>query len=135
MRNCVLRVFSVVGLVLVTANAAQAHAVHIDWKMVGTELFVVASFDDDLPADGAEVVLRGPDGRVVATGKTDDSGTWKCPKPAPGSYELIVRAFANHEKTVRIDILPPSAEANSPATAGPWVWLLAGAGVASLALL
>src|SRR5829696_7385694 len=111
-----------------SAAPARAHAVQVDWKVTDTELVVVASFDTDLPADDAAVTLRGPDGAVVATGKTDDTGTWKCPKPAPGTYQLHVKAFGTHEKTAPIPIAGPPAdpaESQSPSERG-WVWIAAG---------
>jgi hypothetical protein len=111
-----------------SASPAHAHAVKVDYKFVGTELVIVAYFDTDLPADDAAVTLRGPDGTVVATGKTDDTGTWKCPKPAPGTYQLHVKAFGSHEKTVPIPIEAPPVEPTerpSPSESG-WVWVAAG---------
>jgi hypothetical protein len=107
------------ALVVVAFHAApaSAHAVKVDQKLVGTELVIVAYFDTDLPADDAMVTLRGADGNVVATGKTDDTGTWKCPKPAPGTYQLRVKVFDTHEQTVPVEI-----ESRWP-TGRAWIWL------------
>jgi nickel transport protein len=104
------------ALALLTAADAGAHVVHIEWKVAAPDLVVVAYFDNDLPADEAEVALHDPDGTVVAAGKTDDTGSWKCPSPPPGSYRLVVRAIPGHEKTVPIVIEPAAAPAGEPAT-------------------
>lgn len=123
------RIAAACALVAVALSAApaHAHAVKVDHKVVGTDLVVVAYFDTDLPADDAEVSLRGPDGNVIATGKTDDTGTWKCPKPAPGTYQLHVKAFGSHEKTVPVEIEAPPAGPNEfqALPARGWVWIAA----------
>lgn len=112
------------ALMLFTAADAAAHVVHVEWKVAEPHLVVVAYFDNDLPAEEAEVALHGADGAVVATGKADDTGTWKCPKPPPGSYRLVVRAMPGHEKTVPIVVegdAAPAGEPTTPDSTRPWV--------------
>ncbi len=127
MSHRVLTAFGTVALVLFAAPAAQAHIVHIDWHLTDTDLVAVAYFDTDLPADDAAVTLHGPDGNVIATGKTDDTGTWRCPKPAPGTYQLHVKAFGSHEKTVAVEIAAPPAPPEPPRAPSEsgWGWIAA----------
>ena len=120
-----------------SAGPAHAHAVHVDWKVAGTELVVVAYFNDEIPADDAEVTLRGADGTVIATGRTDDTGTWKHPTPPPGSYQLHIKALAGHEKTVTVVLAPAATEADEPPPDNTLAWLIAGVvvGVAAVSLV
>src|SRR6267378_3801625 len=90
----------VMAILLLGTPSARAHVIHIDWKTTDGKLIVVAYFSNDLPADDADVTLQAADGSVVATGKTDDTGTWKVTKPASGRYGLTVKAFEDHTKTV-----------------------------------
>jgi hypothetical protein len=123
-RNC--RADVAIAIVVLIAAPVSAHSVHVQWKLTATQLVVVASFSDDWPADDAEVTLRDSANNVVATGKTDDTGTWKGERPGPGSYRLTVKAFANHEKTISIEIEPAADEATQNEIA-PRVWLIAAA--------
>jgi hypothetical protein len=136
MPHRVLAACAAVAAALFAAPAARAHAVHIDWKIAGTELVVVASFDNDLPADDAEVILLGPDDTVIASGKTDDAGTWRAPAPPPGTYRLTVKAFANHSQTVVIDIASPAGVSETQALPGGTLgWLIAGTVTVSVAAI
>jgi hypothetical protein len=126
------------AVVLVAAPAAQAHVVHVDWKVADADLVVVAYFDNDLPADDAGVVLTGEDGTVVATGKTDDSGTWRVPKPPPGTYRLTIRALPGHEKTVTIALAPATDATGTgtpPRSTPPWLLPAVAAGAVVVLLL
>ncbi len=120
--------------VALSADRAEAHAVHVKWKIADTDLVVVAFFDEDMPVEQGEVTLRGTDGEIVATGKTDDTGLWKCPMPAPGTYQLTVRAFGRHEKTVSVEIAGPLGEGDARTRPGIWWWIIAGAATAVVVL-
>jgi hypothetical protein len=120
--------------VLLFAPLASAHVVHIDWKLTETNLVVVAYFDNDIPADDAEVSLTAADGSVVASGKTDDTGTWRGPKPAPGTYRLSIHAFTGHDKTVSIEVPGAAAPASEEAASSGNKWLLIGTGATMTAV-
>lgn len=100
----------VVATLLLTAADARAHTVYVEWKVTDTELVVVAYFNNDLPADDAEVALRLPDGTALASGRTDETGTWRARKPPPGSYTLSVKALPGHEKIEPIVLGPAAVE-------------------------
>lgn len=133
MLNRSLPTAGAVALLLLFAPAARAHSVHVEWKVTDTELVVVAYFNNDLPADDAEVSLRRPDGTTVAGGRTNDTGTWKTPRPRPGEYTVSVKALAGHEKLEPIVVAaplsegPPAPVADSTPPTDKRPWFFAGA--------
>jgi hypothetical protein len=105
--------FAVAGL---SPGRADAHALALTVKVPpgAAEVTVLAAFDDDTPADGAEVVVTGPAGGVVARGKTDERGVWKFAKPAPGKYRATVEAFG-HKDRVDFEVAGARAAPAEPA--------------------
>ncbi len=100
-RFLVLVTLATAGVPLVP-TAARAH----DLRAVVTvadAIRVEAFFDDELPAESAEVQVTDAAGTVVATGKTDERGVWVFPRPAPGAYTLAVKSIG-HGTTVAFTV-------------------------------
>jgi hypothetical protein len=102
-----------VAAFLVLVPPALAHGVGARCKLNGNRVEVEAYFDDDTEA--AESKVRVEDGRkqVIAEGIADTAGRWSFPRPAAGSYVVMVDAGAGHRAQVRVTI--PQAEPSSPA--------------------
>jgi nickel transport protein len=105
MRVCrflVLAIAATVGALLTSARA-DAHAMHADVDLRADSCKLLAYFDEDLPAEFAEVTVTDGAGNVVLTGKTDERGVWTFPRPKPGRYTLKVTSvghIARREFTV-----------------------------------
>ena len=91
-------------LVLATVAAAGAlpapafaHAIHAD-VTVADAVTLLAYFEEDVPAEFAEVQVTDVAGAVVAGGKTDARGLWAFPKPKPGAYTLTVKSIGHVAK-------------------------------------
>jgi nickel transport protein len=69
---------------------AQAHDLQAT-VTVGARVKVLAFFDDDLPAQGANVTVFAANGDVLAVGKTDANGVWEWDRPAAGAYKVKVK--------------------------------------------
>ncbi|HEX3152082.1 MAG TPA: hypothetical protein VHR66_28670 [Gemmataceae bacterium] len=125
----------IAAIVLLTGSSpAWAHRLHVKPTLVGDQLRVEAYYDDDTPAQEAQVtILMGDD--VVAAGRTDEKGVWTGARPQPGTY--IVKAesvgHAAKESLVIAEIKSPPDE--SPAdvrkqrTQIPWARLAMGLGM------
>ena len=89
--------------VLLAAAPASAHDLRAN-VTVANAVKVEAYFDDDTPAQFAEVTVINAEGAAVLTGKTDERGVWTFPLPKPGTYSLKVES-AGHVATVpfRVD--------------------------------
>ena len=67
-------------VLLIGAAPAFAHKLYVDPTLVGDRLRVEVYYDDDTPAQDAQVtVLFGDEN--LATGRTDEKGVWSCPAP------------------------------------------------------
>jgi nickel transport protein len=81
-------------------------AVHAEADPVRVE----AGYDDDTPAEEARVTVTAADGTVVASGRTDERGTWSFPRPGPGRYTVAVES-AGHRDAVGLTIPATAVEA------------------------
>ena len=97
MRRFRLLVLATVAAVGALPASAAAHAMHAD-VTVADAVTLLAYFEEDVPAEFAEVQVTDADGAVVASGKTDARGTWTFPKPKPGAYTLTVRSIGHVAK-------------------------------------
>ena len=100
-RFLVLVTLATAGVPLIP-TAARAH----DLRAVVTvaeAVRVEAFFDDETPAESAEVQVTDAAGAVVATGKTDERGVWTFPCPVPGQYTLAVKSIG-HGTTVAFTV-------------------------------
>ena len=125
-------------LVLATATAAgallgparaDAHGMRADVDVTGYTYKLVAYFDEDMPAEFADVTVTDEDGNVVLTGKTDERGVWTFPRPKPGTYTLKVKLtghVARREFTVGGDAEGADSEGWRP---NKWVGLTIGVAV------
>lgn len=119
-----------VGGVLGAHGRADAHGLHATVTVTDTDVKLEAFYDEELPADVADVTVTDADGTVVQTGKTDERGLWSFPKPKPGAYTLTVRADDGHVVRCKFEVSGP-AEPDTPAVYGgrplnKWVGLSAG---------
>jgi hypothetical protein len=108
-RSFVLATVAAAGVLLAPGRAA-AHALHAD-VTVGAEIKVLAYFDDDTPAEFAEVVVTDADGAEVVKGKTDERGLWTFPKPKPGAYVLVAKSVGH---TAQVKFAVPAPRAAEP---------------------
>ncbi|MBM3981468.1 MAG: carboxypeptidase regulatory-like domain-containing protein [Planctomycetes bacterium] len=102
--------------VLLAPGRAAAHALHAD-VTVGAEIKLLAYYDEDAPAEFAEVVVTDSDGTVVLRGKTDEKGVWSFPAPKPGAYTLAVKSVGH---TAKVPFEVPGAPADGPVTYTEW---------------
>jgi hypothetical protein len=63
-------------------------ALHVEARLRGDRLTVVAYFVDDRPAADVAVAVRTERGDEVASGQTDDRGEWSFPAPVAGKYTI-----------------------------------------------
>ncbi|HEV8061042.1 MAG TPA: carboxypeptidase-like regulatory domain-containing protein [Gemmataceae bacterium] len=110
-RSAVLRI--VLTTILLTPQAASAHALGFSCKLLGNLVRVDAYFSDDTPAIDALVVVRNGQNDIVAQGRTDDHGVWAFARPAAAHYEVTVDAGAGHRKTERLTIPEQPGELES----------------------
>jgi nickel transport protein len=80
---------------LLTPCRADAHAVHVTFDPTADPIKVVAYFDEDMPAEFADVTVTDADGNVVRTGKTDERGVFTFLRPKPGTYRLTVKSVGH----------------------------------------
>ena len=97
MRRFRLLVLATVAAVGGLPASADAHAMFAK-VTVADAVTLLAYFEEDVPAEFAEVQVTDADGAVIASGKTDDRGLWTFPKPKPGTYLLTVRSIGHVAK-------------------------------------
>lgn len=101
--DCAVRVFRFLVLAiaatagaLVTPDRAGAHAMHAKVDVTNDPARLDAYYDEDFPAEFADVTVTDADGNVVLTGKTDERGVWTFPRPKPGTYLATVKQADGH---------------------------------------
>lgn len=97
-------------------SRVDAHALEATCTLKGSQVHVVAMYDDRTPARQARVRVYGAAKRLIADGRTDSSGRWSLPRPAAGAYEIQVDAGAGHRHTSTLHI-PEAALPTDPAAA------------------
>ena len=101
MRNRLLvLVAAACGVAALSPGRAAAHALEVTVRVPpdAAALTVVVGFDDETPAEDAEVVLRDAAGNEVARGKTDARGVCLLTRPAPGRYVATAEAVGHRTK-------------------------------------
>src|SRR5207253_838324 len=88
-----------VAVALFAAPQAQAHDLKAKVEVRAEVIYVEAGYDDESPAQEAKVTLTDAAGNEIARGKTDDRGVWTYPRPAPGTYTLVVTEVGHRFKT------------------------------------
>lgn len=83
------------GGALLGPSRAAAHALSATLDTSGDPFKLLAFFEEDIPAEFADVTVTDADGNVVLTGRTDDRGAWAFPRPKPGTYKLTVRSVGH----------------------------------------
>ncbi|MCS6863730.1 MAG: carboxypeptidase-like regulatory domain-containing protein [Gemmataceae bacterium] len=97
-RGFVVGIVAVTGVPL-TASVAQAHKLFADVK-VGPSIQLLAYFEEDAPAEYAQVTVTDATGQTIFTGQTDERGLLQFPKPAPGAYTLRVQCIGHTAKVL-----------------------------------
>jgi nickel transport protein len=105
--------------VLILAGTASAHRVNVFAWVEGDIIRVEAKFPGSGPVKGGEVVVSGPDGKILVTGLTDSKGGFSFPVPLKGDLVVTVKAGPGHESswTVREGELPGAIPATAQALA------------------
>ena len=101
-RSLVLPTLALV-VVLFAPAAATAHDLRATVKVEADAVRVEADYEGEDPVQGGAVTLTDASGAVVASGTTDDRGECTCPRPAPGSYTVVVEQ-AGHRRTVPVEV-------------------------------
>lgn len=96
-RSLVLAIATAAGALLASGRA-DAHAMHADLITTADPFKLTAYFDEDLPAEFADVTVTDAEGNVVLTGKTDERGVFTFPRPKPGTYTLRVKSTGHVAK-------------------------------------
>ncbi len=107
-----------VAALLLAPAAASAHNLKVSATIGADRVRVEAGYDDETPAQGAKVVVRDAGG-VVASGTTDDRGTWAFPAPGPGTFTVRVEQ-AGHANEVTFDVAAAPAPDAPPRTVSSW---------------
>jgi hypothetical protein len=90
--------------VLSAPTAALAHDLRATVTVADDGVKVLAYyFEDDTPAEQAEVKVIDASDAEVAAGQTDDRGVWAFSRPAPGEYTLTVES-AGHVARVKFSV-------------------------------
>jgi hypothetical protein len=104
------------GGVLLAPAVASAHDLRARVTLAAA-VKLEAFFDDDTPAELADVRVTDAGGAEVLAGKTDDRGVWTFPRPNPGRYTATVKS-AGHVAKVEFPVEgDPEAP---PAVYAPW---------------
>lgn len=107
LRGFVVGIVAIAGVPL-TASVAFAHKLFADVK-VGETIQLVAYFEEDAPAELAQVTVTDAAGQTIFTGQTDERGVLQFPKPAPGAYTLRVKCIG-HTVKVTFEVPGPVGE-------------------------
>jgi nickel transport protein len=127
-----------VGGVLLGTSRAEAHALFIKVEPATDPVKVLAYYEEDIPAESADVTVTDADGNVVVSGKTNDRGEWAFERPTkPGTYTVTVKQTGHRAKdvfTVAEAAEGAGAEADQPAPTGRRLnrWVGLSLGVAGL---
>jgi hypothetical protein len=79
------------ALMLLVTLPVWAHQLHLDWQLRSGQIEMTAYYDDDTPADEADVRLLDAAGTLIGTTKTDERGMAYLPIPKEGTYRLEVK--------------------------------------------
>jgi len=108
-------------LLMLMPALAFAHNVGVACKLRGDKVEVEAFYDDDTPAQKAKVQVKDGKDEIVASGVTDEKGTWNFAAPASGKYVVYLDAGAGHR--ARTDLFVPaqneSAKPDETISEGP----------------
>ncbi|MDR1870395.1 MAG: hypothetical protein LBS60_00465 [Deltaproteobacteria bacterium] len=123
-RNYVFKALALLmglGAILALApNEALAHGVYIFGWEEGDQICSDSYFTRSDKVQGGTVRILGPDGSVLAEGRSSDAGLACFPRPqVPGDLQLVVEAGEGHraEFTLRASELSPLSAAPAPSAA------------------
>lgn len=115
--------------ILGSACPAFAHQMFIQPTRQNDRVRVEVYFEDDSPADDAEIELRGETGEVMLRGKADAKGVWTFPCPVAGTY-LLKATCLGHVATIPWTVadVPTSDSSQQRAenTRTPWWGVVGG---------
>jgi hypothetical protein len=132
-------------LLLLYSTPIHAHKMLLSCTLKADRVLVEVFYDDDTPAQEAEVRLGADEQNVIASGKTDERGNWFCAIPAAGTYqvwatstghkakgEIVVPASGSQAKA---NHSPSSEPTREEQTRVPWDRLAIGLGIVTGLLL
>ena len=91
-------------LLLVAALPVLAHQVGADCTVKDGRVEVEAYYSDDTPVRNARVSVRDAADKVVAEGRTDEKGRFRCRLLPSGLYRVTIDAGPGHTATVRLTV-------------------------------
>ena len=104
MRSSTTAGLTAVALMLAWSPVATAHSMGITVDVSGDELVVRVGFGKSMrPAPDVQVSLLDASRRVLATGRTDQTGVVRLPCPPQGRYRLEA-LDGDHEADAAIDV-------------------------------
>jgi hypothetical protein len=96
-----------VAVAMLAPGRAHAHDLRATVKVLPDAVVVEAGFDDDTPAEGAKVVVTDTFGKEVATGRTNEKGVWRVPRPGAGTYKVVVESAGHRDEVEFVIELHP----------------------------
>jgi hypothetical protein len=87
--------------------SAYGHALEAIVRVGPDSIRIEVGYDDDTPAEQAQVVIRTAEGQVVYTGTTDERGQCVLPLLPAGRYTLETTAIG-HRATVVFEVTTQS---------------------------
>jgi hypothetical protein len=103
-----------VSALLLGTQEVLAHALEVVCKLQGEMVVVEAAYDDGTAAPRAKVRVLDAQARLIADGRTDETGHWSFPRPPSGRYQVEVDAGGGHFKKEMIEIPAGAASAREP---------------------
>jgi nickel transport protein len=95
------------AVVLFVPGTAAAHDLLMRWEVRQAEVYVEAGYsygpNESEPAERAAVVVTNAAGETVCAGLTDERGVWTFPRPAAGTYTVVVEQ-AGHRATATVPV-------------------------------
>lgn len=130
-------VVSLVALVLVP-KAAYAHRLDVEATIRETDptmIRVEAGYEEIEPAADAQVTLTDTHGVTVVEGRTDETGVCRLPRPAAGTYTVVVDSGDGHRAKVILTVPDADIQTAAARTSPPNRWLMTAAGLALIAAI
>ena len=117
-----LMLFFLMFLGGVTSSAVWAHKLNVFAFVEGRQVFVEGYFSDGVRPRGGEVTVFGPDGVVLAQGRTDEEGSFVFDRPAVDEgVRIVLNAGMGHQSEYVLsaeDVGGTTAASGLPAEAG-----------------
>ena len=87
----------VMAFLLLAPGAARAHRVSVFAWVEGDVAHVEGKFAGGNPVKGGEVIVKGPGGKTLITGETDDQGAFSFQIPQKSDLKVVISAGMGHQ--------------------------------------